>query len=319
MKQHHYKYSNEHLDFVKVKRSISKFLKKATFYIVTFCLIVISYYVVYAYFFDTPAERGLRRENEMLTTQYEALDSKFDQVKVVLTDLNEQDKKIYYTIFQTESLNSSTYNLANWYEELSQYMNVELVQGTDKKLQRLEQQVSRQSQSLNYILQRLKEQEDSLLYIPAIQPVYNPGLEKTGASVGMRIHPFYKILKMHNGIDFVAAIGTKVVATASGKVKEVGNSPRDRGLFAIIDHENGYETMYAHLDAILVKKGEAVKRGTLIGRVGNTGASLAPHLHYEILKDNTIVDPVNYFFVDLSPAEYTKMIHLASNNGQSLD
>ncbi len=317
-KHHHYKYSSEHLDFVKVQRSVRKLVGKTAFYVLGFALLTIIYYIIYAAFFDTPVERGLRREHEIIATTHDTLDIKFEKVAPVVKNIKERDKKIYQAIFQTDPLASSEYGEKNRYEEFSNYNNSELVSETNIRLRSALQRAKLQSQPLDELLATIQAPNDSLQSIPAIQPIYNLNLEKTGASIGKRIHPFYKILKMHNGIDFTAATGTKVMATADGIVEEVGKA-RDQGLFIVINHRNGYKTVYAHLDETIARKGEKVKRGELIGRVGNSGASFVPHLHYEVWKNDVVVDPVNYFFLDLSPDDYAKMIHLASNNGQSLD
>ena len=322
-KKFRYRYSSEHLDFEKIPQSIRMVATRVLFFITMIVLITIFYYIVFSSFFDTPAERGLKRENQILDEQYQSLSDKFESVQTVIEELGERDKSIHRSIFQADPVSSAEYtdySGTNRYEELSRYSNSSLVKESKDKLGRIYLRGKQQSRLLDELLLSLETaNRDSLLRIPAIQPVHNPGLTKTGATTGMRMHPFYKITKMHDGMDFIAAEGTTVFATAKGIVAEVGNSPRDYGKRIIIDHGNGYRTIYSHLDDILVKKGAEVTRGSLIGYVGNTGASVAPHLHYTILKNKNVVEPINFFFLDLSPDDYAEIIHLASNNGQSLD
>jgi murein DD-endopeptidase MepM/ murein hydrolase activator NlpD len=172
---------------------------------------------------------------------------------------------------------------------------------------------------MEYINRKSVSKKDYLLSLPVIQPINNPDLTRLAAGYGWKIHPIYKIKKFHPGVDFTAPKGEPVVATADGVVVSVTKTARGYGNSVTIDHENGYKTLYAHLDEVKIRKGKKVKRGDVIGTVGSSGVSLAPHLHYEVIKDGERVDPINYFFLDLTPEEYDKIIEIANNSGQSFD
>jgi murein DD-endopeptidase MepM/ murein hydrolase activator NlpD len=321
--QYRYKYSHEYLEFVKVPRGIWQGVRRFLLYFVGSVLVAILYYFVFSAFFYTPEERGLLRENQMLTQQYDALNQRFDQLETVLNDISQRDNQIYRTIFQAAPLPYTGTGIGgvNRYEELESFSNKDLVITTDRRLHDLALRVQRQSVSLDSIAALLKRTEAAFLNLPAIQPIQNKDLSRTGASVGLRIHPFYKVLREHTGIDFIAAMGVDVMATGDGVVAEVERSMRGYGNKVAIDHGNGYTTVYAHLNTIHVAKGQRVTRGQVIATVGNSGMAMAmtPHLHYEVLKDGEFQDPLNFFIIDITPAERDRMIQLATNSGQSLD
>jgi murein DD-endopeptidase MepM/ murein hydrolase activator NlpD len=176
-----------------------------------------------------------------------------------------------------------------------------------------------QSKSFDDLIYLAKEKEDMMQCIPAILPIKNKDLTRTASGYGLRIHPYYKITKFHYGMDFTAPSGTDVFSTGNGVVSDVLSSKRGLGNHIIIDHGFGYVTIYAHLERFNVRKGQKVKRGDIIGYVGSTGMSLAPHLHYEIKINGLNVDPVNYYFNDLTAGDYEKIIEIASKTGQSFD
>ncbi|MDR1680829.1 MAG: M23 family metallopeptidase [Prevotellaceae bacterium] len=321
--QYRYKYSHELLDFVKVRRGIWHGIRRFALYFTGSVLLAIVYYFVFSAFFYTPEERGLLRENQMLTQQYDALDRRFDQLETVLNDISRRDNQIYRTIFQADPLPYTGTGIGgvDRYEELELFSNKDLVITTDRRLRNLALRVQRQSASLDSITAMLQHTEAAFLNLPAIQPIQNKDLSRTGASVGLRIHPFYKVLREHTGIDFISAMGVDVMATANGTVATVERSMRGYGNKVVIDHDNGYTTVYAHLNTILVTKGQRVTRGQVIATVGNSGMAMAmtPHLHYEVLKDGKFQDPLNFFIIDIMPDERDRMIQLATNSGQSLD
>ena len=318
--RYRYKYSNEHLDYVKVRRSIWLKFGRYSLYLLGSVALAVVYYILFSTFFNTPEERGLLRENQLLTEQYVLLNEKFDQLEVVLNDIEQRDQQIYQTIFKANplALNRTQADIMARYNELESFGNSDLVKMTNNNLSNLNERMNTQTALLNTITAKLQG-EANYANFPSIQPIRNKDLSRTGASIGMRIHPFYKVPRLHTGIDFIAAIGEDVISTADGKVVTATRSFRDYGNQIIIDHGNGYTTVYAHLDDIKVRVGQAVKRGDVIATVGNTGSSMAPHLHYEVLKDGEYKDPLNFFFMEISPAEYYRMIQLASNSGQSLD
>jgi murein DD-endopeptidase MepM/ murein hydrolase activator NlpD len=290
-------------------------------YFVGSILLAVGYYIVWTVFFYTPEERGLLRENKMLAKQYDALNERFDQLETVLNDISQRDNQIYRTIFQADPLPYSGGGIGgvDRYLELETFSNKNLVIMTDKHLRSLVERVHVQSVSLDTLLSVAKRKESECRHLPAIQPIRNKDLSRTGSSIGPRIHPFYKVLKMHTGIDFTAAMGVDVMATGDGVVTVAERSMGGYGNKVVIDHGSGYTTLYAHLNTINIAKGQQVTRGQVIATVGNTGMSMVPHLHYEVLKNGEFQDPLHFFFIDVKPEEYDRIIQLASNSGQSLD
>jgi len=194
-----------------------------------------------------------------------------------------------------------------------------LVVETAKKIDRIRKRIYVQSKSFDDLIVFAKEKEEMLSCIPAILPISNKDLTRTASGWGLRVHPIYKIIKFHYGMDFTAPTGIDVYVTGDGAVESVLSSKRGYGNHIIINHGYGYKTIYAHLDRFNVRPGQKVRRGDVIGFVGSTGMSLAPHLHYEVELNGIKVDPANYYFNDLSPEEYERMIEIASRSGQSFD
>ena len=205
------------------------------------------------------------------------------------------------------------------YSELEGLSNSEIVIEATKKLDNLAKQIYIQTKSFDQIIEMAKNKEAMVRCIPNIQPLSNKDLTRVASPFGIRIHPYYKVLKMHAGMDFTAHAGTEIFATGDGVVFDVNRSKRGYGNTVIIDHGFGYKTLYAHLSEILVRPGTKVRRGAVIALVGNTGMSLAPHLHYEVRLNDNPINPINFYFNDLTPEEFEKMIALAANSGQSLD
>lgn len=318
-----YKFNHETLSFIKVKRSLKeRFLRGFTYSLATI-VITIVYYSIYTSFFDTPKERGLKRERNELLNQFDTLNRKYSRIEVVLKDIQQRDVNIYRTIFEAEpiplSIRSAGIGGTDRYSELEGLSNSDLVVEATKKLDQLTKQVYIQTKSFDEIIDLAKGKEIMARCIPAIQPISNKDLTRVASPFGVRIHPFYKVLKMHSGMDFTAPIGTEVYATGDGVIVGVDHSKRGYGNTIIIDHGYGYKTLYAHLSEILVRPGKKVRRGEVIGLVGSTGMSLAPHLHYEVRKQDDPINPINFYFNDLTPEQYDKIITIAANSGQSLD
>ncbi|HKL37807.1 MAG TPA: M23 family metallopeptidase, partial [Bacteroidales bacterium] len=293
-----------------------------TYFTATLVLALL-YNLIFSAFFDTPKEKTLIRENKQLELQYEILNKKFDLVENTLQDLQRRDNNIYRVIFETEPIPSSArkagFGGAERYEQLKDLEDSKLVIKTAQRLDKLSKQLYIQSKSYDEIINKSENKEEMLARLPAIQPVANKDLTRTASGYGWRIHPIYKIKKLHEGMDFTASTGTEVYATGDGRVEEVKSSYRGYGKRVVIDHGYGYKTRYAHLNSFNVREGKKVKRGDVIGYVGNTGLSTAPHLHYEVEKDNKKVNPIHYYFNDLTPEQYQKMIFISSNSGQSFD
>lgn len=323
MVKHKYRFNPDSLSFDREIHTLAKKFWKGFYYFLASLVMSVVYYIVFSFFFDTPQERGLRRENQELILQFELLNKKFDHISVVLADIQQRDDNIYRTIFEAEPIAASIRNAGiggvDRYSELEDLSNSKIVIETTKRLDKLSKQVYIQSKSFDEIIGLAKRKEEMIANIPAIQPVSNKDLTRVASPFGVRIHPFYKVLKMHTGMDFTAPTGTEIYATGNGVVADVVYSARGYGNTIIIDHGFGYKTLYAHLSKSLVHPGTKVKRGDVIGLVGNTGMSMAPHLHYEVRKNDEPINPINFYFNDLTPAEYDKIIELASQSGQSLD
>jgi murein DD-endopeptidase MepM/ murein hydrolase activator NlpD len=274
-------------------------------------------------FIDSPKELSLRRENAQLRQQYQLLNRDLDQLADVLEDMERRDDNIYRQILEAEPIPQNVREAGiggvNRYSQLEGFKNSELVINTNRRLDSIAKRMYVQSKSYDEVVDMAKNKEEMLASIPAIQPVPNKNLRRMASGYGYRIHPIYKVRKMHWGMDFSAPTGTEIFATGDGKVKRIISSRRGYGNHIVIDHGYGYETLYGHMSQIDVRRGQKLNRGDVIGLVGNTGTSSAPHLHYEVWKDDQKINPANYYFNDLSPEQYDLMIELSSHANQSFD
>jgi murein DD-endopeptidase MepM/ murein hydrolase activator NlpD len=272
---------------------------------------------------DSPKEKQLRRQLEETSYQLDLLKQRSVQVEAVLRDIQERDNTIYRVIFETEPIPSSVreagYGGADRYRELRDLYNADQVTEVTKRMDKLSKQLYVQSKSFDEVWQLAKNKSTMLASIPAIQPVANKDLKRMASGYGMRIHPIYKTAKMHTGMDFTAPVGTEIYATGNGIVGRVEFNGRGYGNNVVISHGFGYQTLYGHMSRMTVRLGQRVNRGDLIGYVGNTGTSTGPHLHYEVLRGGRPVNPVNFYYNDLTPEEYEKMLELSSKAGQSFD
>jgi murein DD-endopeptidase MepM/ murein hydrolase activator NlpD len=280
--------------------------------------------MVFAYnFFDSPKEKRIKRELEETTYQLELLKQRTDQVSAVLRDIQERDNTIYRVIFEAEpipeTVREAGFGGVDRYKALRDYYNPELLTDITKRIDRLSKQLYVQSKSFDEVWDLVKNKASMMASIPAIQPVANKDLTRVASGYGMRIHPIYKTEKMHTGMDFTAPIGTEIYATGNGVVSKIEMNGRGYGNNVIIDHGYGYETLYGHMSRIKVTVGQKINRGDLVGLVGNSGTSSGPHLHYEVRKNNNPINPVNFYYNDLSPEEYEKMLELSSRAGQAFD
>jgi murein DD-endopeptidase MepM/ murein hydrolase activator NlpD len=321
-----YKFNPDTLSYERVGISLKERLTKLLAYLsssVAFALVIV---VVFVNLYETPRSKALKRENKRLLTQYELLQKDLEKIENVLNELQQRDDNIYRVIFESEPIPSSIrragFGGSNRYSELEDLNNAELIIETSRKMDIISKQAYIQSKSYDDVLKLALDKEQMLASIPAIQPIANKDLKRTASGWGYRFHPIYKVRKFHYGMDFTAPTGTPIYATGDGVVTEVGGSARSRvgfGLEIRIDHGYGYETLYGHLSAFNAKRGQNVKRGDIIGYVGNTGGSTAPHLHYEVHKNSEPVNPAFFYYMDLSPEEYDRMIEISSNIGQTLD
>jgi len=323
MAREKYRFNTETLSYDRIDRSFKRKLLGFLPHFLASVVGAIILYTCFQLFFDSPKERHLRRENKQLLVQYEIMNKKLESIDKVSADLQYTDDKIYRVIFEMDpipkSIREAGIGGVNRYEDLEGYNYSDIVIETARKLDKISKKLYVQSKSYDKIKEYVTNKEKMLASRPAIQPILNKDLTRVASFFGIRIDPVYGYPKMHEGMDFTAPVGTKIFATGDGKVIEAKRSRRGYGNLIIIDHGFSYTTRYAHLSKIFVKPGQKVKRGDVIGLVGNTGKSVGPHLHYEVRKNNKPVNPINYYFLDITPAEYDKMIEMSFKSGQSLD
>ena len=318
-----YKFNKKSLQFEEVKVTIKEMALKVLSVFATgsvFSAIVI--FLAYT-FLDSPKEKMLKREIAHYELRFQLINERIQQYDAVLSDLADRDDNIYRVIFEAEPVPSAIrkagFGGTDRYSKLEGYKNSDIIISTIKKLDKIHSQLVVQSKSFDEVYDMAKNKTEMLACIPAIQPVSNKNLKRLSSYYGYRTDPIYKVRKFHPGIDFSAPTGTEIYSTGDGVVKEIKRSRRGYGNRLVIDHGYGYETMYAHLHEFKVRKGQKVKRGQLIATVGNTGKSTAPHLHYEIRKGGKRINPIYYFFNDLTPEEYETVLDLSTRPTQSMD
>ena len=316
-----YRFNPESLRYDRIKTSVRKTIVKGFTFFTASLAVTVVYYLIYSQFFSTPKERILTREIDQMTENYSDVKEYLQFIEVVLADIQQRDSNIYRTIFESEpvphTILRAGFGGSNRFEALEGYSNSELMLETTRRTEMLLSQVKIQSKLMNEVLEKANEKNEQLKCLPAIQPIVNKDLTQTAAGFGMRMHPIYRIKSFHAGIDFAAPIGTPVRATGDGQILDT-QLYGAQGLRVIIDHGYGFKTVYAHLDNFSVKTGQNVIRGEIIGTVGNSGLSIAPHLHYEVHKNDNPVNPVNYFFNELTPAAFARIRDL-SNLGRTFD
>jgi len=279
--------------------------------------------IAFAYtYLDSPKEKQLKREIEGMELQYDLLNEKVELLEKALGDLQNRDDNIYRVIFEAEPIpeNSRRAGVGNKdYRELQSFSNSDLLIASSSRVDKLAKQLYIQSKSYDEVVGMVKAKSALMSAIPAIQPINNKELNRIGSGFGYRIDPIYKTIKFHEGIDFTAPMRTEIYATGDGRVSEIMRMDRGYGNCVVIDHGYGYKTLYAHMSRFNVREGQKIKRGEVIGYVGNTGKSTAPHLHYEVIKDGAKVNPVNFFYNDITPEQYDRMIQNASQLNQAFD
>jgi murein DD-endopeptidase MepM/ murein hydrolase activator NlpD len=320
-----YYYDSENLAYTKIKTrkrikigyALLFLLASALFGFLVFILLINTPY------FETPKDRLLTREMENLKLQYSILNKKLDEIDDVTEALEDRDNNIYRVYFNKaeipDSIRKSGFKDLKRYKDLEGYNNSQLVLNTTKRIDQLSKQLAIQSKSLDEILKLASAKGSLLLAIPAIQPVRNENLKRVASGFGYRIDPFTKVRKMHNGMDFTASTGSPVYATGDGVVARADNAASGFGNHVVIRHGFGYESLYAHLSRYNCRAGQHVKRGDVIGYVGSTGRSEGPHCHYEVHKDGKVVNPLNFYYGNISAVEYVAISHLANQENQSLD
>jgi hypothetical protein len=323
MRRIKYKFNPESLSYDRIRLGFKHILFKFLANFVGSVIIALGYWIIFSAFFDSPREKALEREIEQMTIQYDLIHREMSNIEKVLDGLQKTDDNLYRTIFESEPVPTDIRDGGTGgidrYESLEGYTNSKLVIETATRLDKIRKKVYVQAKSFDELIELAKSKEEMLKSVPAIIPVSNKDLTRTASGYGWRIHPIYKISKFHYGMDFTAPEGTEVYATGNGTVELAQVSARGLGKHVIIDHGFGYESIYGHLNNFTVKVGQKVQRGQVIGYVGNTGLSVANHLHYEVKLNGANVDPVNYYFEDLTSIEYEQMVEISAKTGQSFD
>lgn len=322
-KKINYKFNSKSLSFEKINTPMRKRVVQVLSYLAT-GLVFATLTILLAYkYLDSPKEKQLQREIAELSLQYELLNNRMELVTEVLTDIQDRDNNIYRTIFEAEpipaSIRQAGFGGIDRYKALQGFNNSELLVETSKRLDRVSKQLYIQSKSFDEVANLVKGKEKLLASIPAIQPISNKDLRHQPSGFGWRTHPIYKTAEFHPGMDFAAAQGTEIYATGDGTVERADALAHGYGNHVVINHGYGYKTLYGHMSKIAVKSGQQVKRGQLIGYVGSTGLSTAPHVHYEVIKAGEKMNPINYYYNDLTPEQYQKLIELSSQSSQSFD
>ena len=321
-----YRFNADSLSFDRIERSVKQKFFRFLAYLVSSVVVGGGLLLIISLFYDLPKERMLKRENRFLLTQYELLNKKMDQAINVLDDIQNRDDNIYRVIFEAEPIPNSQRNAGfggvNRYADLEGYRNSDIVSDVAKRLDEIRNKLVVQSTSYDKVFEMAKNNEEMVASIPSIRPIAIDEYKRISSYFKhRRTHPILKVIRPHTGVDFTAPRGTSVHVTGDGVVKKIkiNRTRSGYGTYVEVNHGFTYTTFYAHLDKVLVKVGQKLKRGDIIGEVGNTGLSVAPHLHYEVRKSEKFIDPINFFFQDISPEDYQRMIEYSRLSGQALD
>lgn len=318
-----YKFNTKSLTYEKVTVPIRKRVWQVLSYLATGLVFATITIILALNYLDSPKEKQLKRENEVISLQYELLNNRLEEVAEVLDDIQERDNNIYRTIFEAEpipaSIRKAGFGGVDRYKALQGYNNSDLMVETSKRLDRVSKQLYIQSKSFDEVVKLVKGKTQLLASIPAIQPISNEDLRHQPSGFGWRTHPIYKTPEFHPGMDFSAPQGTEIRATGDATVERADAAAQGYGNHVVLNHGYGYKTLYGHMLKFVVRPGQKVKRGQLIGFVGSTGLSTAPHVHYEVMKGGEKMNPINYYYNDLTPEQYQKLIELSEQSSQSFD
>lgn len=303
-------------NLLKVTRSVSGVLWTCAKWVIATASLAAFYYLIFSLVVNTDEEKRLKRENRLYEKLYPEMEQKEKLISDVVKDLQARDNAIYKQIFKSQAPSVDPQNSALFFFATDSTADKDIVEYTERRSLALLDMTSRIDSNFKEVF---SDAASSRTLPPMLVPVPDLKFAQVGASVGKKMDPFYKVLTMHNGIDLIAGQGTPVLATADGVVLEVKRSGKGSGNIVEIGHDGGYRTLYAHLQDIVVRKGERVKAGRKIADVGMSGNSFAPHLHYEVHRDSLVLDPVNFFFASFSPEDYMKAAYMAATTGQSLD
>lgn len=303
-------------NLLKVTRSLSGILWTCAKWVIATASLAAFYYLIFSLVINTDEEKRLKMENRLYEKLYPEMEQKEKLISDVVKDLQARDNAIYKQIFKSQAPSVDPQNSALFFFATDSTADKDIVEYTERRSLALLDMTSRIDSNFKEVF---SDAASSRTLPPMLVPVPDLKFAQVGASVGKKMDPFYKVLTMHTGIDLIAGQGTPVLATADGVVLEVKRSGKGSGNIVEIGHDGGYRTLYAHLQDIVVRKGERVKAGRKIANVGMSGNSFAPHLHYEVHRDSLVLDPVNFFFASFSPEDYMKAAYMAATTGQSLD
>lgn len=303
--------------FKKEKASVWTVIRRILMFFVATASLAVVYYILFALVFSTEEERQLRQENRLYEQEYPQMAVKEQLIAEVVDGLKVKDDMIYEEIFNTAAPDMEQFSSLEFLMELDTIPDSDIVLRSAGRLDALERSVSRVDDNFRKVMDAISA--EGFVMPPMTNPMKDFTFAQTGASTGEKINPFYKVPMMHNGLDIIAPAGEPVYAVADGVVTEVIKSRKGLGNVVVIDHGNGYVTRYAHLADIETRKGRKVRRGTKIGYVGVSGNSFAPHLHYEVMRDTLVLDPVNHFFASVTPEEYINMLIMSVTTGQSME
>ena len=315
-------FNSETLSYEQIEHTITHWLKQFLIHTLSGMSLGAVFFFIFVTFVDSPEEKQLGQEKSHMQAQYKVLQRQFGEMQEVVSDLQERDDNLYRVVFQADpipfSVRRSTATNSDYYEQLLNMTNSEVVVSTTKKLNELKKELYIQSKSYDELVLLAKNKENMLQNLPAIQPVLNKNLKQMASGYGWRIDPVYHTRRFHAGMDFAAPVGANIYATGNGQVISAGWQ-QGYGNCVQINHGYGYVTLYGHMSAFKIRAGQKVKRGDVIGLVGSTGKSTGPHLHYEVHFKGEIMNPQNYYFLDLSPADYDRMVQMSNNSGQMFD
>ena len=320
-----YYFDSDNLEFVPIKNTLGNRIYRLSLFLLSSVIFgaFITVILFNTDFVNTPKEIVQEREIDNYELQLKVLNKKLEQVESTLANIEKRDNNLYRAYFEAspipEDQRKAGFGGINRYDYLEGFESSDLIVNTTERLDILTKELVIQSKSLDEIELLAKNKESLLSSIPSIQPVKSSDLRRMASGNGYRIDPFTKARRMHFGMDFSAKRGTPIYATGDGTVSRADSRAAGFGKHVRIDHGFGYVTIYAHMDRYLVVKGDKVKRGDLIGYVGSSGRSVAPHLHYEIVKDGVKINPINFYSGSLSPAEFEELVKVASQENQSLD
>ena len=318
-----YVYNPKTLDYEEYTPSVGVRIRKVLLFILVTGVLGYGIAALIQNTIGTPRERMQAREIEYLKLQYDIANDRIENINVLLGEMQDRDDNIYRMIFEADPIPSSVrkagYGGTDRYEALSGYENSEIVTETAKKIDIIESKLKVQSKSFDEVYEMAKNKALMLSCIPAIMPVKNVDIYRISSHYGYRTDPFYKVQKLHSGIDFAGPVGTHIYCTGDGVVEKVIKGNAGYGNNIIVNHGYGYKTRYAHIKKAYVKEGQKVKRGEYIADMGNSGKSTAPHLHYEVIKNDKPINPVNFFFNDLTPEEYDKILELSERPSMTMD